>query len=153
MHEFELINRFFAARKVRRPDVVTGIGDDAAVINTGNHALHTRLAIVTGDHYPEHPHSLSEDILNKLVALIENFEEIGIEPRWLTLALTLPDGKPALPQEISTTLEGILLSHNIELIGGDTTHGPFTLVMQLMGTDDMGTDDMGTDDTGTDNHS
>ena len=134
MHEFDLIKNIIAPQEVHRNDVITGIGDDAAVVSSNGKTLFTCLAILNGADFREQDQLLLQAIRTRLAGLIDSMRQATIEPRWLTLALTLPDGDPVLSEKIAVTIKEMLEAERIELIGGDTTHGPFTMVMQLSGT-------------------
>ena len=54
MNEFELIQQYFAHQPVTRPDVVVGIGDDAAVLDppTDRQLVLSTDMLVAGVHFP-----------------------------------------------------------------------------------------------------
>ena len=56
-------------------------------------------------------------------------------PKWFILALTLPSEKAsdAWLRDFSQSLSSIAAEHNIALIGGDTTAGPLTVSITLIG--------------------
>jgi len=60
---------------------------------------------------------------------------MGANPRWFTLALTLPlkYAKPAWLKEFSVGLAEVAKDFNCALIGGDTTSGPLTISITMLG--------------------
>ena len=91
MGEFELIRRYFQ-RPVRRKDVVLGSGDDCALLSVPADAL---LAVstdtlVAGVHFfaDMDPRKLGH---KALAVNLSDLAAMGAEPRWVSLALTLPE--------------------------------------------------------------
>ena len=58
---------------------------------------------------------------------------MGATPRWFTLALTIPSVDRNWLQSFSQGLFDCAQGYNIKLVGGDTTAGPLTLTVQVMG--------------------
>ena len=58
---------------------------------------------------------------------------MGATPAWFTLALTLPDVDEAWLSDFSKGLFDLAERFKISLIGGDTTHGPLTVSIQVAG--------------------
>ena len=56
------------------------------------------------------------------------------QPRWMTLALTLPAPDPQWLDSFSTALAEIAADDSLILIGGDTTRGPHSLALYLHAT-------------------
>ena len=127
MNEFELIDRYFK-RDRYRADVLTGIGDDAALVkpDLGRPMLG---ALATLSAAPgESPdgaafaRALSRTALNRLAAQ-------GASPAWVTLGLTLPFADSEWLKGFSATLFSTIEPHGAMLIGGDTTRGPMTATL------------------------
>ena len=91
--EFEIIARYFA-RDSGDPDVVLGIGDDAAVLRIEGLAAVTVDTLVAGVHFPD---GMSAQHLGyRLMAVnLSDLAAMGAQPRWCTLALTLPSAEEA----------------------------------------------------------
>jgi len=133
--EFDIIERFF--KKSARNDVL-GIGDDAALIPT---SPTTELAIstdtlVSGNHFfPDvDPYQLG---YKSLAVNLSDMAAMGAKPRWVLLALTLPknlitDGNHWLSR-FSEGFFDLANYYEVELIGGDTTSGPLTINVQIIG--------------------
>jgi thiamine-monophosphate kinase len=58
---------------------------------------------------------------------------MGAEPRWFTLALSLPDAAPDWLQAFARGLQALARRHRISLIGGDTTRGALSITITAIG--------------------
>ena len=135
--EFEMIRRFFM-RRVAAPSaqtgVVVGIGDDAAVLTL---PPHTELVaavdtIVAGRHFPEGTDARS--IGHRALAVnLSDLAAMGATPAWATLALTMPSVDVGWLERFCTGFWDLADTHGVTLVGGDTTRGPLTLSVQIMG--------------------
>ena len=132
--EFELIQRFFNRQIQGKPDIVLGVGDDAALISTpSNEQLLIAIdTLVKGVHFPET--TSPYDIGWKALAVnLSDLAAMGGEPAWFTLALTLPESTETWLTEFSRGLFDLANQYNLPLIGGDTTRGPLTVTIQIAG--------------------
>jgi len=126
--EFELIRRFFT-RASADPDVLIGVGDDGAVLRPapGRDLVQVVDTLVDGVHYPTGLAPV--DIGYRAVAVnLSDIAAMGARPRWMTLALTLSE---ADSEWLAGFAQGMFLAagaHGVELVGGDTTHGPRTVI-------------------------
>ncbi len=138
MHEFNLIQKYFIWNNPPR-DVVTTVGDDAAVIDISyNKQLVTSIdTLVSGVHFPENtpPHAIG---YKALAVNLSDLAAMGASPRWFTLALTLPEIDEKWLEEFSAGLKSLAQQHDCFLIGGDTTRGPLSISIQVMGVVDTG---------------
>lgn len=133
LSEFDIIARFFSATP-NRDDVVVGIGDDAAVVKVpdGHQVVVDMSAATEGvDFQPGDPaaalgHGLLARALTRLAAR-------GAEPAWATLVLTLPSADETWLADFSRGLLSLAKTHGLQLIGGDTTRGPCTLILHSHG--------------------
>src|SRR5450755_334141 len=129
--EFELIERFFA-RPAHR--AVLGVGDDCALLAP---AEGMTLAVST-DMLIEGRHFLSTVAPARLghKALAVNLSDLaacGARPVAFTLALALPTADAGFLGEFSRGLFAIADRHGCELVGGDTTRGPLTIAITVLG--------------------
>lgn len=133
MAEFDLIERI-RSRVPPRPDVVLGIGDDAAVVQV---PPDRQLVICTdtlnaGVHFPLD--TAPFDIGWKALAVnLSDLAAMGAQPAWCTLSLSMPADDPAW---LDSFLDGFLElagQHGVVLIGGDTTHGPLSIGVTVHG--------------------
>jgi len=132
--EFNLIERYFARTGRTRDDVVLGIGDDAALVRVPD-GMELALAIdtlVAGVHFPVDTDAAS--LGHKALAVnLSDLAAMGAEPVWATLALTLPEANEQWLDDFSRGLFALADRYNVQLIGGDTTHGPLTITVQAHG--------------------
>ncbi|MEO0576869.1 MAG: thiamine-phosphate kinase [Pseudomonadota bacterium] len=136
MHEFDLISTFFAGYD---EDALLGIGDDAAVLEVATGRLAVAVdTLVAGVHFPMD--APADAIGHRALAVnLSDLAAMGATPRWMTLALTLPSVDTHWLSEFSAALRTLAKTHGVSLVGGDTTRGPLTITVQLMGEaqDDM----------------
>lgn len=132
--EFELIARYFAEGFTDRADVVLGIGDDAAVVRVpaGSELVAAVDTIVAGVHFPAE--LAPEHIGYRVLAVnLSDLAAMGAAPCWCTLALTLPAAEEHWLQKFTQGFRELATRHGVALIGGDTTRGPLTATVQLLG--------------------
>jgi thiamine-monophosphate kinase len=138
MGEFELIERYFRAAGSSlagsRPDVVLGIGDDAALLRVpAGHELVAALdTLVEGRHFPAG--CPAQSIGHRALAVnLSDIAAMGAEPAWFLLALTLPRADEAFLEGLSRGMFELASAHGVALVGGDTTAGPLSLSVQALG--------------------
>lgn len=134
MAEFELIERWFAALGARRDDVLLGVGDDGAVLAlpSGQELVAVVDTLVAGRHFPlsSPPRSIGH---RALAVNLSDIAAMGAEPRFALLALTLPRADPQWLAEFSGGFGDLARAHGVALVGGDTTAGPLTVSVTLLG--------------------
>ncbi|MEE9346000.1 MAG: thiamine-phosphate kinase [Methylococcales bacterium] len=133
LSEFNLIDRYFT-RVVQQKSVVLGIGDDCALLSL---EAGMQLA-VTVDTLVENVHffadSAPETLGYKALAVsLSDLAAIGAEPRYATLALTLPEADEVWLQRFSDGFFEIADQYHVDLIGGDTTRGSLSMTIQAQG--------------------
>ena len=134
MDEFRLIDRLIAPQAGVRPDVLLGIGDDAAlVLPPPGEALVLALdTLVEGIHFLPRIHP--ETLGYRLGAVnLSDLAAMGARPLWATLGLTLPAADPDWVTAFMRGLHSAFAPWQVALVGGDTTRGPLTLSLQLTG--------------------
>ncbi|WP_455221927.1 thiamine-phosphate kinase [Kaarinaea lacus] len=132
--EFSLIDHFFKARGVVRDDVSLAIGDDGAITNipSGYQLVTAVDTLVNGVHFPFD--SKPFDVGYKALAVnLSDLAAMGAEPAWATLALTLPEADETWLQQFCDGFFQLAREFNVQLIGGDTTQGPLSITVQVMG--------------------
>jgi thiamine-monophosphate kinase len=129
--EFEIIERYFT-RPTDDPDVLLGIGDDAAVVRIDGAAAITVDTLVSGVHFPD---GLAANLVGyRIMAVnLSDLAAMGARPRWATLALTLPRADELWLEGFSRGLFELADRFDVALIGGDLTRGPLTATLQLVG--------------------
>ena len=135
--EFDLIRRFFLrprAAQSASAGVVLGIGDDAALLAMppGTQLAAAVDTIVSGRHFPAGTDARS--IGHRALAVnLSDLASMGATPAWATLALTMPDVDVAWLERFAAGFFELADAHQVALVGGDTTRGPLTVSVQLMG--------------------
>jgi thiamine-monophosphate kinase len=140
--EFDLIDRYFAPAPPgvkRRTDVVLGIGDDAALLRCPEKSdlVAAVDTLVAGRHFPagSAPRSIGH---RSLAVNLSDLAAMGATPAWATLALTLPSADGRWLEAFSAGFMELAAAHGVELVGGDTTSGPLTISVQILGQVDRG---------------
>ena len=129
--EFDLIRRYFTRPT---PRAVLGVGDDCALLQPSpgmQWAVSTDL-LVEGRHF------LStvppERLGHKALAVnLSDLAACGAQPVAFTLALALPKVDEGFLAGFAHGLLALADEHGIELVGGDTTAGPLTIGITVMG--------------------
>jgi thiamine-monophosphate kinase len=137
MSEFELIQRYFTRAT---PGAVLGVGDDAALlqVSAGMELAISTDMLVSGTHFlPDaDPFLLGH---KTLAVNLSDLAAMGAQPRWATLALSLPQADGVWLQQFSKGFFALAEQYGVELIGGDTTRGPLNLCVTIMGEIAQGT--------------
>ena len=135
--EFDLISRYFrhgAAQHDAQQGVVLGIGDDAALLRPpeGSDLVVAVDTLVAGRHFPlgTGAHSVGH---RALAVNLSDMAAMGAMPAWATLALTMPSADAAWLQGFSDGWFDLARAHGVTLVGGDTTRGPLTVSVQILG--------------------
>lgn len=134
MSEFSLIKQYCQNIGAAHPQTRLGVGDDAALIDV---PAEMELAVsvdtmVAGVHFfPDADPGL---LAHKLLAVnVSDMVAMGAEPKWATLALSLPNTDEAWLSAYSKGLNRAATHFGLELIGGDTTSGALVMSLQIMG--------------------
>jgi thiamine-monophosphate kinase len=139
--EFELIRRYFekaahSGRPEERPPtgVSLGIGDDCALLRpaTGMDLAVSTDMLVEGRHFAAgaDPFKLGH---KSLAVNLSDMAAMGAAPRWVTLALAIPQVDETWLERFSAGLFSLAGRLEVELVGGDTTRGPLTISLTIMG--------------------
>jgi thiamine-monophosphate kinase len=129
--EFEIIARFFTRPA---PGAVLGVGDDAALVRVG-HGMDLAVAtdmLVAGRHFllDTDPRRLGH---KALAVNLSDLAAMGAQPRWALLALALPEADEAWLAAFAEGFLALAQAHGVDLVGGDTTHGPLNVCVTVMG--------------------
>ena len=131
MGEFDLITRYFT-RPARC--AVLGVGDDCALLQPapGMQLAISSDMLVQGRHFfaDVDPYTLGH---KALAVNLSDLAACGATPRAFTLALALPHIDKAWLQGFSSGLWALADQHGCELVGGDTTQGPLTICITVLG--------------------
>jgi len=132
--EFELIGRYFARLGAQRPDVRIGVGDDGAVLvpPASRELVAVTDSLVEDVHFPKG--SPPASIGHRAFAVnLSDIAAMGAEPAWALLALTLPASDDAWLERFARAAGDLCRRHGVSLVGGDTTRGPLSITVSLMG--------------------
>lgn len=135
--EFDLIARYFTPQHA--PHVRLGVGDDCALIDPtpGKSLAVSTDTLVAGVHFF---HDVDASALgHKALAVnLSDLAAMGATPRAFTLALTLPEVNDPWLAGFSAGLMALAEAHDCALIGGDTTRGPLSITITVLGEVDAG---------------
>ncbi len=129
--EFDLIRRHFD-RSPRHSDLA--VGDDAALLSS---AAGMQLAVstdmlVSGTHF--FPDTDAEALGWKTLAVnLSDLAAMGAVPRWATLAIALPAADEDWIAAFSRGFFACAEAFEVDIVGGDTTRGPLTLSVTIIG--------------------
>ena len=132
--EFELIEKYFSRLGTRRPDVVLGVGDDAAILAmpAGKRLVAATDTLVERIHFPagSSPRSVGH---RALAVNLSDLAAMGAQPAWAMLALTLPAPDADWLREFAAGFDALAQRSDVSLVGGDTTSGPLTITVAILG--------------------
>jgi thiamine-monophosphate kinase len=135
--EFALIDRYFRSAdrsQDRRRGIVLGIGDDAALLQPqpGQQLVAALDTLVAGRHFPHG--SAPRSIGHRALAVnLSDLAAMGATPAWYLLSLTLPSVDEQFLGEFASGMLGLAREHDVALVGGDTTSGPLSISVQVLG--------------------
>jgi len=129
--EFDLIETYFTMPAQK---ALLGVGDDCALIGlaAGNELAISTDTLVSGVHFfaDADPFKLGR---KALAVNLSDLAAMGAAPRFVTLAITLPSIDPAWLSAFSRGFFELAEQAGIELIGGDTTRGPLSMTLTVLG--------------------
>jgi len=131
--EFELIERYFS-RGPQRPDVLLGVGDDAALLRVPQD---TALVAAT-DTLVEGRHFLAGTSARALghqclAVNLSDLAAMGAEPAWALLSLSLPEASPDWLESFAHGFMTLAARYGVSLVGGDTVRGPLVIGVTALG--------------------
>ncbi len=129
--EFDIIRKYFTREA---PTAVLGVGDDCALLRPDPGML---LAVSTdmlaaGNHF--FPDAEPGKLGHKALAVnLSDLAAMGADPRWATLAIALPEADEKWIAAFAQGFFRLAGRWRTELVGGDTTRGPLTISVTVMG--------------------
>jgi thiamine-monophosphate kinase len=128
--EFGLIAKYFSRPPKR---ALLGVGDDCALLPAS-----TVCTAISTDTLVEGVHFFSDVDANtlghkSLAVNLSDLAAMGATPRFFTLALTLPQIDDGWLSAFSNGLFALADQFQIELVGGDTTRGPLSITITVLG--------------------
>ncbi len=134
MSEFSIIDEYCRGLGYSHPETQLSVGDDAAVVDVpvGMDLVVSVDTMVEGVHF--FADLAPARLAHKLLAVnLSDMAAMGATPKWATLALTIPQVDSGWLRAFSDSLHSLAREYRVQLIGGDTTSGPLTLSLQIMG--------------------
>ena len=131
--EQDLIN-YLKRFKIYNKKIITAIGDDCSIIKFDNKKKY----VFTTDTSLLGPHFTNdyspEEIGHKTLATnISDIASMGCTPLYAMYALTLPKMSSSWIKKFFKGTKFLLDKYKITIIGGDTTKGPLSVTIQLVG--------------------
>lgn len=138
MNEFELIEKYFSFKPEVTPaldtGVVLGVGDDACVLNIsqGQQLVVSVDTLIADVHFPAD--APADRVATRALSVcLSDLAAMGAKAKWFTLALTLPGTNAVWLEVFSRSLAQTAARYRCHLVGGDTTRGPLSITLQVMG--------------------
>ena len=131
--EFDLIYRYFASLGAG-PNVDLSVGDDCAILslNPGERLATSVDTMVEGVHFLAD--TFPEDVGFRAVSVAaSDLAAMGARPIGMTVALTLPEADEFWINAFSQGIAQAVSEYRMPLVGGDTTRGPLTVTVQVLG--------------------
>lgn len=129
--EFDIIRRYFSRPA---PGALLAGGDDAALLapRPGMTLAVSTDLLLEGRHFTKDaaPRSLGH---KALAVNLSDMAAMGAAPRWATLAIALPEADDAWLAEFSEGFYALAARFGVDLVGGDTTRGPRTICVAILG--------------------
>lgn len=129
--EFDLIRRYFVHPT---PATHLGVGDDCALMSceAGQELAVSTDLLVSGRHFL--PDTDPARLGYKSAAVnLSDMAAMGAQPRWVTLGLSLPSADERWLGAFAQGFHQCLLAHQTDWVGGDTTAGPLTIAVTILG--------------------
>jgi thiamine-monophosphate kinase len=134
VNEFDLIKTYFQPLTPPQAQLVLGIGDDAALWQptSGKQIVLTVDTLHLGRHFlPECP---PDTVAHKALAVnLSDCAAMGAKPRGFLLSLSLPEVDPRWVANFCEGLSRLANQYDLALMGGDTTQGPLSVSITLIG--------------------
>lgn len=129
--EFDLIRNYFTRPAAR---TVLGVGDDAALVRVaaGRELAVSTDMLLAGRHFllEDDPYALGH---KALAVNLSDMAAMGATPRWALLSIALPEVNERWLARFAEGWFALADQQGVALIGGDTTKGPLTLSVTIMG--------------------
>ena len=135
LSEFDLIKGYFKSKPtVADNGVSIGIGDDCAILDVpdGYQLAVSTDTLVSGVHFfaDVDPYRLG---YKALAVNLSDLAAMGATPKWISLAITLPEINETWVSEFSRGLFELANKYKMSLVGGDTTKGPLSITVSVKG--------------------
>ena len=142
MDEHLLIQKYFSnigSAYLAEHNVEVTVGDDASVVTSQNKTqlINSLDTSIEGVHFLDF--MSPKDIAYRACAVaLSDLAACGAVPKWYSMALTLPKINENWLKDFSQGLHKFSDEYQVPLVGGDTTKGPLSITVQVMGETDSG---------------
>ena len=132
--ETELINRYFANRQGIHESVLTGIGDDCAIVDIADQKqlLITTDTLLENVHFPADTNPRNVGYKSLAVSL-SDLASKGAKPVYATMNLSLPNYDKEWLDDFGRGFFELSSEYGVSLIGGDTVRGPLSISITAFG--------------------
>lgn len=135
LSEFGLIQDYFADLDLGCAHVIQGVGDDCALLAAPRPGCELAIStdtLIGGVHFPGQ--APANCIAERALAVnLSDLNAMGAEPYAFTLSITLPAVDTDWLADFARGLGKQALAYNIPLVGGDTTRGPLSITIHIIG--------------------
>lgn len=119
--EFGLIDRI--SKKPVDKNIIVGIGDDAAVIQTKKMIVLTTDCLVEGDHFRKKWFTPEQIGMKSIEINVSDIAAMGAKPKYVLVSLAIPkDLDVKIFEGIYKGMWNVCKKYKIEIIGGNMTH-------------------------------
>ncbi len=131
--EQDLIN-YLKKFNIHNKKIITGVGDDCSIIKFDDKKKYvfTTDTSLLGPHF-SNDYSPEEIGYKALATNISDIASMGCIPLYAMYALTLPKMSSSWIKKFFKGTKLLLDKYKITIIGGDTTKGPLSITIQLVG--------------------
>ncbi len=134
MSEFELIDKYCSNLGCEHPETILSVGDDAAIVSVpdGYELAVSVDTSVEGTHFLK---GLSPELIahKSLAVNLSDMAAMGAIPKWVTVATTQPEFNEDWTAKFTSTLHQVATLYGVQVIGGDSTEGPLSITISIMG--------------------
>jgi thiamine-monophosphate kinase len=131
--EFGLIDHLTDDVLMRNPSTIKGIGDDAAIIDSGSHfTLVTTDMLVEGIHFDLAYTPLKHLGYKSVVVNLSDIYAMNGVPEQITVSMAISNKYSV--EALEELYDGIKLAcdfYNVDLVGGDTTSSPKGMILSI----------------------
>lgn len=134
MKEFDFIKQYLVNRQSQDGQLVLGIGDDAAIVRPDAHCdIHVSSDMLIGGRHFFTDVSAA-DLAHKVLAVnLSDMAAMGATPKWALLSVAVPQLQEDWVKAFCDSLFALADEYGVNIIGGDTTQGPWAFNVTIMG--------------------
>ena len=132
--EDRLIAALFARHEADGKSVLTGPGDDAAVVRCppGEELLITTDALNEGVHFPAGTPAHATGY-RALAVSLSDLAAMGARPLWAVVTLSVPAAEEGWLKDFADGLYSLAEEHGVRVVGGDFARGPLSVTVTAHG--------------------